>query len=254
MEPVPTSFHVGPLLFHTYGFGLAIAVYVAYRYCEHRLNSRGLGAQRFGSFAFVMIVLGVLGARVAHVLTNWSYYSAHPTQFLAVWQGGLSSFGGIIFAAPVGYWLARTWWPSVPALAMADALIPAIVAGWALGRFLGPQFMINGGGHLTHQWFGLHYAGQVGKRVPVPLIQGTEDALLWLSLIYWEHRRRVRTGLITAVALIVWGVVRAFDEHFLLAQGRSGSLSVQIAGLLLALLGVIIAWRATRRSSGPVSD
>ncbi len=254
MEPVPTSFHVGPLLFHTYGFGLAIAAYVAYRYCEHRLNSRALGAERFGTFAVVMVLLGVLGARLAHIATNWSYYQAHPSQILSIWQGGLSSFGGIVLAAPVGYVLARKWWPTVPALVMADALVPAILAGWALGRFLGPQFMVAGGGHLTHQWFGLHYAQQVGKRVPVPLIQGAEDGLLWLSLIYWEHRRRLRAGLITAVALTLWGLVRAYDERYLLAQGRSGSIAVQIAGLALALFGAIMIWRVTRNRPVPVSD
>ena len=67
--------------------------------------------------------------------------------------------------------------------------MPALIAGWAIGRFLGPQFMVDGGGHLTHQWFGLHYHGQVGKRVPVPLIQGCEDGLLWLVLIALERTR-----------------------------------------------------------------
>jgi phosphatidylglycerol:prolipoprotein diacylglycerol transferase len=255
VEPVPTSFHVGPLLFHTYGFGLAIAAYVAYRYCERRLISRGLGAEKFGSFTIVMVVLGVFGARVAHVVTNWSYYQIHPGQFFAVWEGGLSSFGGIVLAAPVGYILVRKWWPSVRPLVMADALIPAIVAGWALGRFLGPQFMVAGGGHLTHQWFGLRYAGQVGKRVPVPLIQGTEDGLLWLSLIFWEHRRRVRVGLVSAVALVVWGVVRTLDERYLLDEnGHTGSVAVQIAGVALALFGAAIAWRVTRSKPVPVKD
>ncbi len=90
--------------------------------------------------------------------------------------------------------------PHTRLAAFTDALIPALVAGWALGRVLGPQFMVNGGGHETTSWFGMHYVGQVGKRVPVPLIQGGEDAVLWLLLLRleakWTHaRRRVPSAL-----------------------------------------------------------
>jgi prolipoprotein diacylglyceryltransferase len=105
--------------------------------------------------------------------------------------------------------------------------------------------MVNGGGHLTHLWFGIHYAGQVGKRVPVPLIQGAEDGLLWGLLILLERRWTTRfAGALSGVAMIIWGLVRAYDEHWLLGQeSRSGSVGVQIAGLVLALAGVAILVR-----------
>jgi hypothetical protein len=31
--------------------------------------------------------------------------------------------------------------------------------------------MVAGGGHQTNQWFGMYYAGQTGKRLPVPIFQ-----------------------------------------------------------------------------------
>jgi prolipoprotein diacylglyceryltransferase len=102
--------------------------------------------------------------------------------------------------------------------------------------------MVNGGGHLTHQWFGIHYADQVGKRVPVPLLQGAEDGLLWGLLLFIERRWTTRSaGALSAIAMIIWGLVRAYDEHWLLGQeSHSGSVGVQIAGLVLALAGVVI--------------
>jgi phosphatidylglycerol---prolipoprotein diacylglyceryl transferase len=239
---VPTSFHLGPLVFHTYGFGLAIAAYVTYLYARRRLTKAGYNVQPFGKFAFCLIIAGLLGARLANIATNWSYYSDHPARWIAVWQGGLASFGGIALALPVGLYLQRRWWPGSALAGFTDALVPALIAGWALGRVLGPQFMVNGGGHLTHQWFGLHYHGQVGKRVPVPLIQGAEDSILWLALLVVEHLRpRRRVGVVTGVAMVVWGLVRALDERLLLGQeSHSGSLGVQIAGVVLALGGVAL--------------
>ena len=242
MSGVPTSFHLGPLVFHTYGFGLAIAAYVCYLYSRRRLARAGFDLAPFFGYAAALVVSGLVGARLANVATNWSYYSGHPGRWIAVWQGGLASFGGLALALPVALVLQRRWWPGSSFARFADAMVPALVAGWALGRVLGPQFMVNGGGHLTHQWFGIHYAAQVGKRVPVPLLQGAEDGLLWGLLLFIERRWTTRSaGALSAIAMIIWGLVRAYDEHWLLGQeSHSGSVGVQIAGLVLALAGVVI--------------
>jgi phosphatidylglycerol:prolipoprotein diacylglycerol transferase len=254
----PTSFHLGPLLFHTYGFGLAIAAFVAYAYSRRRLREKAISEAPFARFTFWILVSGLVGARAANIATNWRYYDGHPGRWIAVWQGGLASFGGIALAVLVGVLLQRRWWPETKLTHFTDALVPALIAGWALGRFLGPQFMVDGGGHLTHQWFGLHYHGQVGKRVPVPLIQGCEDGLLWLVLTGLERTRaKNTTGLITAIGMIVWGLVRSTDERLLLGQeSHSGSLGVQFAGLALAAAGVmtlIVHW-PRRSTSRPARD
>lgn len=250
MSGVPTSIHLGPFVFHLYGLGLGIAAYVAYWYAEKRLRRAGLDAEPFGRFSVALIIAGLVGARLANIVTNWSYYSGHPARWIAVWQGGIGSFGGIGVALPVAFLLLRRWWPPSEQGQLCDAIIPALVAGWALGRVLGPQFMVNGGGHETTSWIGMHYADQVGKRVPVPLIQGAEDALLWLALLRLQSKWTSRAvGALSAVAMIVWGAVRAFDEHWLLGQqSHSGSVGVQLAGLVLALAGAVILWRVQWRA------
>ena len=242
MASVITSFHIGPLVFHIYGFGLAVAAYVCYLYSRRRLQRSGFDVQPFAKFAVALIVAGLIGARLAHIATNWSYYAGHPVRWIELWQGGLASFGGIALAIPVGVFLQRHWWPASSLARFTDAMVPALIAGWALGRVLGPQFMVGGGGHLTHQWFGLPYAGQVGRRVPVPLIQGAEDGLLWLALLAIQRRGAAsRAGVITGAGMIVWGLVRALDERLLLGeQSHSGSLGVQIAGLVLAACGAVL--------------
>ena len=245
MSPFPTSFHVGPLVFHLYGFGLAIAAYVCFVYARRRLTRAHFNVEPFARFTVALIISGLVGARVAHVATNWSYYSGHPVRWIEVWQGGLASFGGLALAVPVGLYLQRRWWPQSSLARFCDAMVPALIAGWALGRVLGPQFMVNGGGHLTHQWFGLSYAGQTGKRVPVPLIQGGEDCLLWLALLGLERQKIAhRAGIVSGVGMIIWGLVRALDERLLLGQqSHSGSVGVQLAGLILAFAGVVLVVR-----------
>jgi hypothetical protein len=127
-----------------------------------------------------------------------------------------------------------------------------------MGRLLGPQLMVAGGGHQTHQWFGMYYADQAGKRLPVPIIQALEDFAVFLILIAIERhldRWPDRTprfgyppGLVIGTAMILWGIERSLDEHLWLGQdGRLGSDLVQLAGVLLVVAGAVILVRTRTR-------
>ena len=60
------------------------------------------------------------------------------------------------------------------------------MACWAMGRLLGPQLMVAGGGDPTHQWFGM-YLRPGGRRLPVPIFQALEDFTVFLILIVIER-------------------------------------------------------------------
>jgi phosphatidylglycerol---prolipoprotein diacylglyceryl transferase len=199
-----------------------------------------------------------VGARALHVFSNLSYYSHNLGQVTAIWHGGLSSFGGLLFAVPTGLLLTRRRCPQLPIGRALDIIAPVLLASWALGRLLGPQLMVAGGGHPTHQWFGMYYAGQAGRRLPVPLFQAAEDFGVFLVLIFIERRlaRRpggsIRTGYpsgtVIGTAMMLWGIERALDEHLWLGEdGKLGSLLVQIAGLLLVVGGGAVLLRTRRR-------
>jgi phosphatidylglycerol---prolipoprotein diacylglyceryl transferase len=175
-----------------------------------------------------------------------------------VWQGGLSSFGGLLFAVPTGIILTRRRCPELPLGRALDLAAPVLMACWAMGRLLGPQLMVAGGGHPTHQWFGMYYADQVGRRLPVPIFQALEDFCVFLVLIAIERRldrwpdgsRRVGypPGVVLGTGMILWGIERSLYEHLWLGEdGRVGSDLVQLAGLLLVVGGVVILLRTRSR-------
>ena len=110
MKALPIAVHLGPLTFHLYGLGLAIAAYVAFEYAERRLDRRGYPTDHFGRYVAALLLAGLVGARAANIATNWSYYQGHVGSWFAVWQGGLASFGGIALALPVALGLRRRWW------------------------------------------------------------------------------------------------------------------------------------------------
>jgi prolipoprotein diacylglyceryltransferase len=258
MKPIPVSFHIGPLEVHTYGIGLAITFWFAYRYFERRLRRAGFETDWLAGVFVWIIVSAIVGARTLHVLSNLSLYSHNLGDVLAIWHGGLSSFGGLLFAVPVGIWLTHKRCPELDIGRALDIVAPVLLAAWAMGRLLGPQLMVDGGGHATHQWFGMYYSGQVGKRLPVPIFQALEDFSVYLVLIALERRlNRWRngtsrsgypTGAVLGTAMVLWGIERTLDEHLWLGEeGHLGSLLVQIAGLLLVVGGLALLVRTRRR-------
>jgi hypothetical protein len=191
MRPIPVAFHIWFLELHTYGIGLALTFWFGLRYTERRLRKAGYPWQWVTGMFVWVIVAAIVGARAFHVLSNLSYYSHQPSQVFAIWQGGLSSFGGLIFAVPVAIVSARRRCPQLPTMRFADLMAPVLMACWGLGRLLGPQLMVAGGGHPTNQWFGMYYAGQVGKRLPVPIFQSIEDFTIFGILLLVERWLRL---------------------------------------------------------------
>jgi len=140
----------------------------------------------------------------------------------------------------------------------ADLMAPVLMACWGIGRLLGPQLMVAGGGHRTDQWFGMYYAGQVGKRLPVPIFQALEDFAVFLILIAIERhlerwpdgsrRSGYPPGIVIGAGMILWGIERSLDEHLWLGEdGRLGSDLVQLAGVLLVVSGAVVLWRTRTR-------
>ncbi len=251
MKPIPVAFHIGPLEVHTYGIGLAITFWFAYRYFERRLRNNAYPWQWFTGVFLWIVVASIAGARLLHVVANWSTYSAHPSQILAIWQGGLSSFGGLLFGIPVGVILARRRCPELPSIRALDIVSPVLMAAWGVGRLLGPQLMVAGGGRQTTAWWGLRYAGQAGKRVPVPLIQAFDSFIIFAILLLIEHYIRNRpVGFVVAATAALWGLGRFFEENVFLRQNdHVGSWLVQGAGLGLFAVGLItmvVLWRRPR--------
>ena len=265
MKPIPVSFHIGPLLVHTYGIGLAITFWFAYRYFERRLRDRGYPTEWVTGMFLWVVVASVVGARALHVVANISYYSGHPGEILSIWHGGLSSFGGLLFGIPTGLLSTRRRCPQLRALVTLDVVAPVLMAAWGIGRLLGPQLMVAGGGAPTTAWYGMYYAGETGRRVPVPIIQSIDSFAIFAVLLLIErYVRRPPTGFIVAATMALWGLARFFEERFFLggqAQVHStqsesgiGPVLVQGAGLALFAAGCVVMLLLWRRGARRDSD
>lgn len=245
MRPIPVAFHIGPLEVHTYGIGLALTFWFGYRYFCRRLRQHGY-PDRWLAGTFVYIVIAaIVGARLVHVIANLGYYSANPLEIPAVWNGGLSSFGGLALAVPVGFWSARRRCPELSLSVAADLVAPVLVVAWAMGRLLGPQLMVAGGGKPTSQWFGMYYAGEVGRRLPVPILQAVECLIIFAIAILLERHlaavgAKPGAGVVWPLVTGLWGLSRFFDEYLWLGHDN-GTDAVEIASLCFFAVGAALS-------------
>ncbi|TQK10752.1 prolipoprotein diacylglyceryl transferase [Herbaspirillum sp. SJZ107] len=153
-----------PLPFATFGILVALAALTAaacLRREMRRLHAEGrVGmARRFakdaqgrrtavelaphtlvGDFTMVVLFAGIGGARLFHILENGDLFWRDPLAMIFS-RSGLSVFGGLIVGALAGLVLLKRW--RIPVRPFLDAIAPALMLGYAIGR-LGCQIAGDG--------------------------------------------------------------------------------------------------------------
>jgi phosphatidylglycerol---prolipoprotein diacylglyceryl transferase len=79
-----------------YGIIISLAILISSLLAENLVNKRGKDPLLLWDGLFWTILIGVIGARLYHVIDYWSYYSQDLVKILMFWKGGLGIIGGII--------------------------------------------------------------------------------------------------------------------------------------------------------------
>lgn len=101
-SPGEIFLHIGPLTIRWYGFLIAIAFLVCLviggNIARDRYKSSELSVDELSDFAIMLIVFGLVGARLWFVILNYEYFLEHPSEILQIWLGGQSIQGAIVGA------------------------------------------------------------------------------------------------------------------------------------------------------------
>ena len=106
-SPSRGVYYLGPLPLHAYGLALAVGILVAARVTERRWVARGHPATEFGDLMIWVVVAGIVGARLYHVVSDFQLFTGDPWKIVAIWQGGLSIWGAVAGGA-VGQAIGRS--------------------------------------------------------------------------------------------------------------------------------------------------
>lgn len=187
----------------------------------------GRGLDEFvSSFALVVLLGGVLGARLFHIFEHLAEFLADPWPMLFS-RSGLSIMGGLIVGTLAGVWMVRR--AGLPVRPMLDAAAPAMMLGYGLGR-IGCQ--ISGDGDWgtaadmalkpdwlpTWLWAQTYEHNIYGAVIPAPgvypaPVYETAMALLLFALLWALRRHPFRKGWLFALYLVLAGAERLLIEQ-----------------------------------------
>ncbi|WP_028842200.1 MULTISPECIES: prolipoprotein diacylglyceryl transferase [Thermodesulfovibrio] len=211
----PEILKIGPLSIRWYGLMYLIGFLCSYLIVKSEIKRKGLKVEKdFLENLYFYLILGLLiGARIGYVLFyNLSYYIHNPLEVLAIWHGGMSFHGGllgVIFSA----WIF-TKIKKFDFFTLTDMLVLTAPIGLGLGRI---GNFINGElyGRVTDvPWAMIFPEGGPLPRHPSQLYEaGLEGALLFVILWFLKDKLN-KSGLISSLFLILYGIFRFVVEFF----------------------------------------
>ena len=128
----PVAFQLGPLQVHWYGIIIASGVFIAALLGTRVARWLNEDPDDGWSMLLLVMVLGVIGARLYHVIHLWDYYIANPSEIVMIWNGGLGIPGGVVGGALAIFIFTRA--QGLNAARWMDIFAPALLLGQVIGR------------------------------------------------------------------------------------------------------------------------
>jgi len=268
----PQVFHSGRFFLPTYGLLVATGVLIGLWISVRNSAKQGIDPDKAWNFGILVVLCGILGAKILYIINDWSSYAAHPSEIFSI---STLQAGGVFSGGLIGALLAAVWYirkHHMPALATCDAFAPGLALGHAIGR-IGCFAAGCCWGKPTHAWWGVTFTNPVANAlVGTPLNEALEPTQLFESavelanffLLTWMLKRKKFDGQVFGAYLILYGVARFFLE-FLRGDPGRGSVfggmmtGTQLISIGLVILGGLIWWlragvpRAVPAEAGPLA-
>jgi phosphatidylglycerol---prolipoprotein diacylglyceryl transferase len=240
----PIIFSIGHFMFRWYSLILVIAMAVGIWLTAREAERKGFKKEQIYDIALWIILAGILGARLFHVLDHWSdEYAANPIRALYIWEGGLAIWGAVaggLLAAALLAWkrgwnLAKLLDAGALGLVLAQAIgrIACIITGDAMGKpTSGPFGFAYTSPHALVPKLGVYYT-------PMPVYELIVN--LGIFVLLWQlHKRNLPDGLLFLIYLTMYSLERFFlgftSSYQILAFGLTQSQIVALVSLVISLI------------------
>jgi phosphatidylglycerol:prolipoprotein diacylglycerol transferase len=203
-----------PITIYSFGVIIILGFLAGAWYMIRQTDKLKLDSKKIFDWAFWMLVVGIIGARVLYALLNYEEFSGDKLKVLQIWNGGLVWYGGLIPAAVVG--VALLWKHKLPTLHVADVGAAVVILALGIGRW---ACLLAGDdyGRVTDGWWGIRFYND--RALVPPALRGqllwpTQMMMsincLWMFFILeWIRRRAKFAGQAFAWMLILYAVTRA---------------------------------------------
>lgn len=238
----PAYFTVFGMNIYLYGILIALGFVLGILYCAHRAPEFGISPDSFYDLMIWLIPISILGARLYYVVFQADYYLQHPSEILAVWEGGLAIYGGIIAGALTAFIFCKVKKISFPA--MLDVASFGVLIGQAIGRW-GNFFNREAFGSETAIFCRMGLTAPDGTQIfvhPTFLYESLWNlcGLVFLILFTKKGRRRY-DGQCILIYFLWYGLGRSWIEGLRTDSLYLGSTGIRVSQLLSIIIVVFAA-------------
>lgn len=250
----PVAVHLGPLSVHWYGLSYLVGFVVVLLWLSRPAGRRRLGltGEQVQDFLVYALIGVLVGGRLffvfADIVTknNLAEYVSNPLNIIAVWNGGMGFFGGLIgVAVAIALFLRKH--PGLTFNVLADETVMLLPVGIALTRFVNfinnelPGTVCN----PDRPWC-MKFPNLYGYRFPQMIFEGILDILV-LPILFLIYRRRPADGVVTWTWFTLYGVTRSIAELFREPDLKVGVLTAaQLLSLPMIAIGLYMIWRSVK--------
>ena len=248
--PAPTDVALYILSFPIYWYGIIMALAIligiltANKLCQILFGKKDLAIE----YAPLIIIVGILGARLYFCMLNPIHYLSNPIEILDIREGGLSIHGALIGGIGALFYIAKK--NNLSFLGIMDAFGCGTILGQAIGRW---------GNYFNSEAYGLPTSGQnwglfipQERRIaqyadfslfhPTFLYESILDVAAFLILLFifkkFSHKYK---GITFFSYLTIYALIRFFIERIRVDSALNfGNMPIaELVSVFLFTIGII---------------
>lgn len=158
--------------------------------------------------------MAIVFARLYYVIFEWERYAGDFMKIIAIWEGGLAIYGGVIGALLAALIFSK--WKKVPFGDILDIGAPGLILGQAIGRwgnFVNQEAFGNVITNPSMQWFPYGvYIERLGEWHQATFFYESAWNLIVLAVLLWYWKRAKHKGNVFVMYLVMYGIGRFFIE------------------------------------------
>lgn len=237
----PSYFTVFGRNIYFYGVFIGCGFLLGIIYCSKKSASFGIKEDDFFDLMIWLIPLSIVGARLYFVLFRLDDYIGTPfINWIAVWEGGLAIYGGVIAGMLTIIVFCRRKKKSIPA--MLDLIVFGLLIGQILGRW-GNFMNREAFGAETDVFCRMGLVSPSGETIyvhPTFLYESLWNLVCFIFLCIWvKQGRRRYDGQCILIYFFWYGIGRAWIEGLRTDSLYIGGTDIRVSQALSAVLAFI---------------